>query len=52
MGIDQANDNNSADIVSFQSVSDDLTLSDLTLNDYSTYYLKLYATDDGEISHL
>ena len=47
MGIGSSNDNNSADIVSFQSVSDDLTLSDLTLNDYSTYYLKLYATDDG-----
>ena len=48
MGIGSSSDNNSADVVSYESVTDDFTLSDLTLNDYSTFYLKLYATDDGD----
>ncbi len=46
MGIGSSNSDNSADIVSYQNVgTTNLELTGLTLDDYTTYYLKVFATD-------
>jgi len=55
MGIGSSSDDTSADVVSYQNVGSTTTLSltGLSLNDYTTYYAKVYAVDGaGNISTL
>ena len=54
LGIGSSGDNTSADVVAYQNVgTSTLELTGLSLDDYTTYYIKLYAVDgSGNLSTL
>ena len=54
LGIGSSGDNTSADVVAYQNVgTSTLELTGLSLDDYTTYYIKLYAVDgSGNLSSL
>ncbi|MDC0917630.1 PKD domain-containing protein [Candidatus Marinimicrobia bacterium] len=48
LGIGSSGDNTTADVVPYQNVgTSTLELTGLSLDDYTTYYVKLYAVDDS-----